>query len=626
MLEDQNVIRLEEVIRNVPAANQISPSTQPDSLINIRGFGVFPFGGNFLRNGLRERFSGAPTVFTNIERVEFLQGPASVLFGPGNPGGTINLLTKQPLREPFYSLDATIGSFDFYRVTADLSGPLNDSRTVLYRLNASYLDRNSFIDIYKENQFFVAPVLSWAIGDRTNLTIEFDYTDAQTSFTPGLPAVGTVLPNPNGRIARDRYIGETDASIDGTTTRVGYRLEHQFSDTWSLQNAFQFGSLREDLLFILPDSLEPDNRTLNRSTLFRDLENDAYEVALNLTGNFSTGSIGHQLVFGANLGYASFSIQDSFGTIGSIDLFDPVYGQPFETPSLTRINTFLRNDLGFYVQDQITLLENLKLLLGVRFDMYDQTDRFFRAGTGVTESNNQSGNALSPRVGIVYQPIEPISLYASYTNSFAPVLGIAFDGSSFQPERGTQYEVGIKADLNDRLSTTLALYELTRSNVLTSDPDNEGFSIQVGEQRSRGVELSVAGEILPGWNITAGYAYTDAQITRDNDLPVGGRLSNVPENSVNLWTTYQIQQGALQGLGFGLGLFYVGERQGFSDAFVLPSYLRTDAAIYYRHDRFRASLNLQNLFNVDYFQASYGELEVFPGEPFTMQGQISWEF
>ncbi|WP_202924966.1 TonB-dependent siderophore receptor [Myxacorys almedinensis] len=627
VLRDQNVVHLEEVLRNVPSGNQISPSTQSDSITSLRGFPIFPLGGNFLRNGLRERLGAVPVIFTNIDRIEFLQGPASVLFGPGNPGGTINLITKQPLREPFYSLDATIGSFDFYQVAADLSGPLNDSRNVLYRLNASYLDRNSFIDIFEENQFFVAPVLSWAIGDSTKLTIEGDYTDSQTSYVPGLPAVGTVLPNPNGRIPRNRYLGEPDTALNTTIARIGYSLEHQFSNDWSLKNAFRFSSLRLDEVSINPDSLEPNNRTLNRFSRFTDIENDAYELALDLTGNFSTGSIEHQLILGANLGRTYFDIRDSFGSVAPIDLFNPVYGQPFETPPLTRINTFIRKDLGIYVQDQVTLLENLKLLLGVRFDIFDQTDRFFRASTGITESNNQSGSAFSPRVGIVYQPIRPISLYASYTSSFVPVIGVAFDGSEFQPERGTQYEVGIKADVNDRLSTTLAFYNLTRSNALTSDPDNQGFSIQTGEQRSRGVELNVAGEILPGWNITAGYAYTNARITRDNDLPVGNRLDNVPENSFNLWTTYQIQQGTLRGLGFGLGLFYVGERQANLDnTFSLPSYLRTDATIFYQRDRLRASLNFQNLFNVDYFQSSYGELEVFPGEPFTVQGKISWEF
>lgn len=192
------------------------------------------------------------------------------------------------------------------------------------------------------------------------------------------------------------------------------------------------------------------------------------------------------------------------------------------------------NCLEQLVQDQITLTDNLNLLLG-------------------------SGDAFSPRLGIVYQPIPDISLYASYSRSFTPTIGTAVDGSSFQPERGTQYEIGVKADLNDRLATTLALYDLTRSNVATEDPNNPGFRIQTGEQRSQGIELTIGGEVLPGWNIIAGYAYTDTRITEDNTFDEGNRLY-APEHAFNLWTTYQIQSGNLQGLRIGIGLFFEGLR------------------------------------------------------------------
>ena len=207
------------------------------------------------------------------------------------------------------------------------------------------------------------------------------------------------------------------------------------------------------------------------------------------------------------------------------------------------INAFdgdqLTRTLGIYIQDQVTLTENLKLLLGGRFDLFEQDFRF------QSNIDSASGDAFSPRIGIVYQPIEPISLYASYSKSFVPVQGTAFGGGVFEPERGTQYEIGVKADVNEQLSATLALYDLTRTNVTTDDPDNPDFQIQTGEQRSRGVELSVQGEILPGWNIIAGYAYTDAEITEDNVFDERNRLVNVPKNAFNLWTSYEIRQGTL---------------------------------------------------------------------------------
>jgi outer membrane receptor protein involved in Fe transport len=190
-----------------------------------------------------------------------------------------------------------------------------------------------------------------------------------------------------------------------------------------------------------------------------------------------------------------------------------------------------------------------------------------------------------------------------------------------------QTPVGIKADLTSKLSTTLAFYDLTRSNVTTTDPTNSNFSVQTGEQSSRGIELDVGGEILPGWNIIGGYAYTDARVTEDNDIPVGNRLFSAPENSFNLWTTYRIQQSGLKGLGVGLGFNYVGETAGnLANTFEVPSFFRTDAAIFYEREQFRAAVNFRNLFDVEYYKSTGSETLVGVGEPFTVQGTISWEF
>jgi iron complex outermembrane recepter protein len=627
VLRDQNANNLTEALRNasgvaitLPSENQARPG------FAIRGFETTArSSSNFLRDGIRDG-GDIVTEIPNIERIEVLRGPASVLYGGANPGGTINLVTEQPLRDPFYAIEATIGNFDFYQGAIDLSGPLNDSRTVLYRLNAVYQDRGSFVDLYERNYFAIAPVVSFEIGDRTRLILEGEYLERSSSLYEGLPAVGTVLPNPNGEIPHDRFLGEPNRNLNISLSRIGYRLEHQFSDNWLLQNAFRARLQRnrpENEFFLNNSGLAADNRTFNRTIANQDTDFDDYDLVTYLTGEFSTGSIGHQLIVGVDLS-SSYLFFERFGPSepAPIDVFNPVYGQPVGPFSFQFDGETLTRSLGIYVQDQVTLAENLKLLLGGRFDLFERSDRF------LADETEQTGDAFSPRLGIVYQPIQPISLYASYSRSFDPVTGIAFGGDSFQPERGTQYEVGVKTDVNDRLSATLALYDLTRSNLLTADPVNSGFSIQTGEQRSRGVELNIQGEILPGWNIIAGYAYTDAEITEDNTFPVGNRPPNVPENSFNLWTSYEIQSGDLRGLGLGLGLFYVGERQGdFENSFQLPSYLRTDAAIFYRRDQFRAALNFKNLFDVDYFEATpFGRDFVYLGAPFTVQGTISWQF
>ncbi|MEL7315736.1 MAG: TonB-dependent receptor, partial [Cyanobacteria bacterium J06559_3] len=239
-----------------------------------------------------------------------------------------------------------------------------------------------------------------------------------------------------------------------------------------------------------------------------------------------------------------------------------------------------------------------------------------------------------PRVGIVYQPIEELALYASYSRSFEPneLTAITTDGDFLDPEEGEQFEVGLKTELFDgRLAATLAFFDITQTNVAAPDPDaplGSGFVVPIGEQTSRGMELNVTGEILPGWNILAGFTLLDAEIEESPDFPDGATLPNVPDTSASLWTTYEIQSGSLAGLGFGLGLYYVGERQGDEEnSFTLDEYLRTDAAIYYRQDDFRLGLNFRNLFDIDYFEN--GGLQrrgATPGDPFTVIGSVSVTF
>ncbi|MBX9257858.1 TonB-dependent receptor [Desmonostoc muscorum CCALA 125] len=628
ILRDQQATRLEDALRNVPGVVQSFNSSRALTSYTIRGFEVSERTGNsFLRDGLPDPSAGQAVELSNIERVEVLKGPASVLFGLADPGGSINLITKQPLSEPFYGIDATVGSYSFYRGAFDFSGPLNDSKTALYRINAAYRNSGSFIDFLNSENLSIAPVFSVAIGDRTNLNIEGEYVETRDSYASGVPVVGSVLPNPNGKVTRNRNYGEPSDEIEQTITRLGYRLEHKFSDNWLLRNAFRATFRNYNDKITLPTSLDEDNRTFNRFYREYDIQYEDYTLTTNVVGKFFTGSIQHQLLFG--LDWNRFSSKTpryvDFAAV-PIDIFNPVYGQPIGEPFTTDDREkVLTNSLGVYLQDQIAFTDNLKLLLGVRFDTFDQKFEDFTAGT----ETSQSDSAFSPRFGIVYQPIPAISLYASYTTSFTPARGTIFFSnfdSLFDPGRASQYEVGVKADLNNQLSATLAFYDLTRTNVLVDDPVNPGFQIQTGEQQSQGIELSITGQILPGWNIFAGYAYIDARITEDISF-AGNRLPNTPDHSFNLWTTYEIQQGKLQGLGAGIGLFFVGDRAGdLANTYELPSYVRTDAAIFYNRDRFRVALNFKNIFDVDYFESALTSSRVFYGQPFTVQGTISWRF
>ena len=622
VLRDQRA-DVSSALRNTPSVRNAAPSSFGSPRVQVRGFFSSPTLDGFVSRVPNGADIAIGSDLTGIERIEVLQGPNSVLFGSTSPGGTVNFVTKQPLRESYYFAEATVGSLSSYRGEVDLSGPLDAERRVLYRLNTSYGEQGFRPDSSQSKNFVIAPAISFALGKNTNLSIEGVYKDLLIeNGTNGLPASGTILPNPNGKVPLSRNL--TQNTEDVTQTRISYKLEHKFNENWSLSNAFRYGATDFDYFGRFAGALEPDNRTLpTRFDEGLDQYRD-YRMATNVVGKFSTGSIKHQLLLGVDLGRQDSRFTFTEKEAAAIDLFNPIFGQaPGAITFEDRSNTVI-DELGILVQNQLTITDNLKLLLSGRFDTFNQINRDNIANT----ETSQSGNAFSPRFGIVYQPISPISLYANYSQSFEPVIGRSRDGSNFKPTRGTQYEIGVKADLNDRLSTTLALYDITRSNVQTEDPVNRRFRVQTGEQRSQGVELSLAGEILPGWNIFASYAYNDARTTRDNNFTiVGKRLSRTSPHAASLWTTYEIQRGGLQGLGFGLGLFYVGERAGDNaNTFEVPSYLTTDAAIFYKRDRLRAAINIKNLFNVEYFEGSFNRNRVFPGAPLTVEGTVSWTF
>lgn len=600
------------------------------------GRGISAFGPNFLIRGFNVEdsifrdgipFSSlAPLSTTDIEQVEVLKGPASVLFGQGEPGGIINLVSKQPLDEPFYEVSFTAGSFDTYRSAVDLSGPLNESESVKYRLNVSYDNYGSFRDFVSGDRLVVSPVLTWEIGPNTSLDLYGRYTTGSETVDEGLVAFGDGIVD----VPRSRFLGEPFSEFEQQEFTLGYRLNHQFSENWSVRQSFQYTQYEPQRFYPLRTDFDEATGELSRLAYFAGGEYNRLFTNAEVLGRFNTGSVEHEVLAGVEYRRAAENPGFQFNdTYPSINVFDPVYTRtPYEIDP-----TFFRDDListiGVYVQDQIELLPNLKVLAGVRYDSANQ----FRTTQTVGEPREefeQTDSRFSPRFGVVYQPIAPVSLYASYTTSFKPAFGASrnINNSTFDPETGRQIEVGVKADLLDQLSLTVAAFDIRKQNVQTPDPEDELVTLQTGEQASRGFEVNLGGEILPGWNITAAYTYLDAFVSEDTRDTVGNQLANVPDNQFSLWSTYEIQQGNLEGLGFGLGLFYVGDRPGdVANSYTLPSYFRTDAALFYQRDNWRAQLNIRNLFDTDYFASSDGtRLSVNPGAPFTVLGTVAVEF
>ncbi|MBE9079855.1 TonB-dependent siderophore receptor [Romeria aff. gracilis LEGE 07310] len=628
LFEDRAASDLADALRTAVGVSQFTSSRDLFNNVLIRGFDVSSLA---LRNGIPETFFtlSPPRSLSNVERLEVLSGPDSIATGKISPGGVVNIVTKQPLSIPFYELSASYGRFNTVEGQVDLSGPLDAENRVRYRLNGSYEYSDTFIDTDDVNiqQATIAPVLSWDISDRTRLNLEGLYLNGEYPLIVGLPARGTILENPSGEIPRDQFLGEPNEDRnDRQIIQMGYDLEHRFSESWSLRHTFRYSNFQDEQIGAFPSALQDDLRTLERFGFLDIFDINNYQATAYATGEFETGSIDHRLVAGVD-----YVFEDSFYDFEefeaeTIDIFEPDFagglGASVGTGSFLNSN----EGLGIYLQDQLRFWDDrLILSLGGRVDFVNSASE----DRQVSDSQeSQSDTAFSPRVGILFQPVDNISLYGSYSRSFQQVTGRSATNDLFSPSRGTQWEIGAKADwLDERLFTTLAFYDLTLSNVLTTDLDNPNFDTQTGEQRSRGVELLTQGEILPNWNVVASYAYTDAEVTVDNDIAVGNRLANVPRHSASLWTTYTIPEGSLAGLGFGLGLFYVGEREAdLNNSFEVPSYFRTDAALFYRRDDFDLALNIKNLFDVNYVDSVDDALRVNLADPITFQLSASYRF
>ncbi len=632
VLRDQGATRIEEAVQNVSGITSSGSAGGRRAELTIRGFQSAPI----LRDGFRRygSFQIVPEL-ANLEQIEVIKGPASILYGEIQPGGVINLVSKPPLSKPFYEAELQLGSRGFVQPRFDLSGPLTADGTVLYRLNGLYQRVDNFANFdSQDRRFSIAPTVAWKISDRTDITVSLEYLDIKRSSNFGLPVSGRRVVD----VSRD-FVSSDPGDVIGTQfLSTGYNFEHRFSQNWKIRNAFRYSSYDYSFNIIaLPLAFNERTGIIGRSYALQEGQNENLSLQTNVLGEFKTGSIGHSLLFGVDLNHTDdriLSIGD-FLTSLPLSISNPVYGVP---PKLSRGSypAFGGNDittdrLGIYIQDQISLLTNLKLLAGIRYDTVTQTNvripgLFTRPG-----ETNQSDDAFTPRLGLLYQPIKTVSLYGSYSRSFNPSTATTSTGNILEPESGKGYEFGIKTEwLNGKLFATLAYFDITKQNVAVGDPNFPLFSVASGEQRSRGVEIDITGAILPGWNVIASYANINAEVTKDTDPDfVGNRLFGVPTHSASLWTTYEIQRGTLQGLGFGAGFNVVGERAGdLANSYAAESYFVANAAIFYRRGNWRFALNFKNLGDAKYIESTTNSRSAgnYFGEPFSVLGSVSYQF
>ena len=652
LLNDQLIFRTDELLRNVPSATKVSDFRRPDAF-NLRGFELRSR--DFRKDGFLDP-TPAPRDLANIERIEVMSGPASVLYGAGQPSGVVNFITKRALPDAFAEGTITAGSYGFFRTTADVNSPVAGSDRLFFRVNVAYETMDGFRDYAFGERFFIAPTFTWLIDDQTNVQFSFEYLNDRRRFDTGVVALGgqvgllpinTFLGQPDDRqLFQDyRFSVFLNHKIDcDWTARIG--LYTQFHDTTMLgtvplSTGTPFG-LPGDLLFRQRQALDP----------FRE---QYYSMIADLAGKVDLMGVTHRLVLGTELG--SFQSRDFTGSFSEFAALQPLPFPPFFfvaptspvfafNPDLTRglpqpplgagqfTADFIQNRYGFYAQDLIEVSKPLKVLAGVRYDIIDQTlDRefipvLFTPGFAQTRTQ-ENYYRLTPRVGAVYQPFEePLSFYGTYSQSFEPPPGGPYrNPEPLQPETGELFEVGFKADLLDRqLSLTVAAFHLEKQNVFVQD--DLLFATQVGAQRSQGLETSVAGRLTERWSVTANYSYIDSRILADNDPRlVGQRFRGIPYNQSSVWSRYNVVQDECRTLGLAAGMILVGDRTGDLQAsFRLPGYVRWDAGLFYERSQFHLSVYVENVFDREYYVGSVNNLAVFPGMPLNVRAQAGWRF
>ena len=571
-------------------------------------------------NTVRSGYIPAEEIF-GAERIEIIKGSASLLFGQVQPGGLVNIVSKRPKPEAFGEFGVTVGNLGQREVTADFGRPLSEGGRSAFRVAALVNQSDDATDVIYFKNRYLAPSLTLDLGSATDFTLLTSFQQREWLRNQGLAPKGTVLPNPNGPIERSLYIGEpTFGHNDARRTRVGYALEHRFASGWKLNQNFRWDDAemnqRPSAFY---GALGGDNRTQSRTASVANDQTRALALDTYASYRLPSSLGSHDLTMGVDLSDKYGRLTSRSCTPPPIDLYKPVYGVAVPCAASQSDTTLETRGLGLYARDRLKLGERLHLSFGARHDRVD-----------TTSTNNVSGKKTDPSdaattgmAGLVFEVLPGIAPYASLANSFVPLTGVDRNGALFQPETGRQAEVGVKFERDGgRQIASVALYDLRRANVLTTDPVNAAFSVQQGEHHSKGLELELAAELRNGWNLTAAYAYTDAVVSKSNKASELGRIvNNVPKHSASAWGMYRVHDGALAGWSAGLGLRKVSERTGYSYDFTIPGYTVFDAALHYQGRGFRVALNLKNLADKTIYGGALSNSVVTLGD--TRQARLS---
>ncbi len=609
LIEDQAMRSMGDVVRYVPGVSMGQGEGHRDAP-TLRGNSSTA---DFFVDGVRDDVQYYRDLY-NAERIEVLKGPNAMIFGRGGGGGVINRVTEWANWSPERELALTVGADEQYRGEIDLGGAL--SQMAALRFNGMYEQSQSYRDFVELERYGLNPTAAIRLGENTTLGVGYEYFEDDRTVDRGVPSE-------NGRPwdgSRSAFFGNPEFSRAGAEVNVlTARFEHNFSDALTLRNATVLGDYFKYYRNIHANSavngagdvsLQGYLSTTDRENLFNQTD---------LIWRAQTGAVRHTILAGLEFGRQLSGNTRSANFAGlptvNVDTGTTTTSTGVISPVLQADNQVEANIAALYLQDQIALNDQWQIVAGVRFDRFDLDFDDLRPADA---DFSREDELVSPRLGVIYRPIEPLTFYASHSGSFLPQSGDQFSSldattASLEPEEFENIEIGLKWDVTENLALTAAVYRLDRSNTRAIDPITL-LTVLTGAQRSEGFELGVTGAVMDHWEIVGGYAYQEAEITRTTTAaPAGRAVPLTPEHTFSLWNMWRITPR----LSVGLGATHQSEMfASISNAVTLPEFTRVDAALIYAiTDNVEAQLNVENLLDEEYWGTAHNDNNITPGSP-----------
>jgi catecholate siderophore receptor len=641
VIKDQSIQSISDAVRYVPGVTASQGEGNRDAL-NFRGAGVNT--GDFYLDGVRDDVQTYRDLY-NTDRIEVLRGSNAMIFGRGGSGGVINRVSKEAGWDPVRELSVTYGAYDQKRATIDIGNAIND--VAAFRLNAVYEDANSYRDGVNLERYGMTPTLTIKPTDNTKIVLSAEYFKDKRIGDRGMPSIGSGFKNRPYDIGdHSTFFGNARLSPNETETKAfNAMIEHAFDNGITIRNRTRYADYDKYYQNVFASSSVNSSNNVSIGGYLDDTQRQNLFNQTDITYDLKAGGFEHRLLAGMELGrqdtdnYRAVPTAPASESLGSVNAENPNY---IGSPSFNKLSRNRKSEAtitSFYVQDQIILSPKWELVLGLRHDKFAVDYTNLPTATSNTISKfNSTDNKVSPRAGLIFKPVDNLSLYASYSQTYAPRAGdqitdLSQANAGLSPEKFINHEIGAKFDVMPELSVTAAIYKLERKNVLIQSPES-GINTLVDGQETHGVELGLTGKLTDKWSIFGGYAYQDGEITKQQGLNSsssrilkGAELGQTPSHTFSVWNRYDFNETWGAALGVVSRSEMYATTPTASQSTVLPGYTRLDAAVYGKFSKnLRLQVNLENLTNKEYALSAHNNNNIVPGSPLTGRATLIYNF